>query len=367
MERDKKIIKTSIIGILTNVALVLVKGTIGIIANSVALVMDAVNNLSDALSSVITIIGTKLSTRKPDKKHPYGHGRVEYITSAIIAFIVLIAGLTSLKESVERIISPQETEYKIYSLIVIAIMVGAKFALGTYVKSVGKKLNSQTLVASGTDAFFDGILSFSTLVGAIIVMTTGFHVAEGILGTLISLFIIKSGVGIIKETFDSIIGIRADTELSVGIREVVTSFPEVKGAYDLTLHNYGHNKTIGSVHIEVDDEMPAKRIHSLSREIIYAVYQKYGVIMTVGIYSSGDDTPLANEIKNALYEAVKDNEDVLQTHGFYFEEKQKYASFDLVVSFDADAEKVKNEVIGQLNEKFPDIKFIVVIDSDFSD
>ena len=163
MERNKKIVQTSILGIAVNILLVIFKAAIGFIANSIAIILDAVNNLSDALSSIITIIGTKLSEKAPDKKHPYGHGRIEYFTSIIIAILVLAAGVTALKESVEKIINPEVANYSIASLIIVGVAVAVKFFFGRYVKKVGEKLNSQSLVASGTDALMDSILSLSTL------------------------------------------------------------------------------------------------------------------------------------------------------------------------------------------------------------
>ena len=180
MSRQDKIVKTSIIGIVVNLILVAFKATIGILVNSIAITLDAVNNLT--LSSIITIIGTKLAGRAPDKNHPYGYGRIEYFSSVIIAAIVLWAGITALMESWPKIFNPDVTSYNTVSLVIIAVAVVVKFALGKYVKNVGENINSQALVASGSDAFFDAILSLSTLIAAII--SIFWHISlEGILGT----------------------------------------------------------------------------------------------------------------------------------------------------------------------------------------
>ena len=202
MERNKVIIKTSVIGIVTNIILVVFKATVGLIVNSIAIVLDAVNNLSDAISSIITIIGTKLAGRKPDKEHPYGHGRIEYFASLIIAIIVFVAGATSGKESIEKIIHPVKADYTVISLIIIIVAVIIKFFLGRHVKKVGEKIDSQSLIASGTDAFMDAILSFSTLVAAVISLIWGISL-EGYLGFIISVIIVKSSFDIIKETLNS--------------------------------------------------------------------------------------------------------------------------------------------------------------------
>ena len=184
MDRNKKIVRTSIVGIITNIVLVAFKATIGLIVNSIAVILDAVNNLTDVISSIVTIVGTKLANKQPDKKHPYGHGRIEYLTSIIIAAIVLFAGVTAIKESFLKIINPAETDYSIISLIIIAVAVLVKFFLGNYVKKIGKDVNSQSLVASGQDAFMDAVLSFSTLVAGILNFIWHFSI-EGYLGIII--------------------------------------------------------------------------------------------------------------------------------------------------------------------------------------
>ena len=213
MERQKKIIKTSILGIVVNLILVAFKALVGLIVNSIAIVLDAVNNLSDAISSIITIIGAKLSNKAPDKEHPYGHGRIEYFASVIIAAIVLIAGVTSFKESFEKILNPTQAEYNTASLVIIIVAVVVKLAIGRYVKKTGEQLNSQSLIASGTDAFMDAVLSFSTFVAAIISLI--WHISlEGYLGVIISIIIIKSSIDILRETINIIIGQRADPELT---------------------------------------------------------------------------------------------------------------------------------------------------------
>lgn len=364
-ERNKKIIKTSFIGIATNIVLVLFKMAVGLLANSIAIILDAVNNLSDVLSSSITIVGTKLASKAPDKKHPYGHGRIEYITSVIISVIVLLAGFTSIKESIEKIINPVKTNYTIYTIIIISAAIITKFILGRYVKGVGKKINSQSLVASGSDALFDAILSFATLVGAVINMIWGLQL-EGILGALISVIIIKAGIDMLREGLSSIIGLRTDSELTNRLKEVIGSYRQVNGVYDLTLHNYGPTMNMGSVHIEVDDNLTAKEIHELTRKISENVMQEFGIILTIGIYAS-NDSEVYGKYKQIIQAEVDKHPEVIQVHGFYIEEERKLISFDIIVDFKYDAEKIKNEIITNLKEEIKDYDIYVILDSDFSD
>ena len=366
MNRTKEIIRVSVIGIAANAVLAALKAAIGMISGSIAITLDAVNNLSDALSSVITIIGTKLAGRAPDKEHPYGHGRIENVSSVAIAVIVLMAGLTSFKESVEKIIHPEAAEYTAVSLVIIASAVAVKFFLGRYVKKQGEKLKSESLVASGTDASFDAIISLSTLVAAAISLIWGLSV-EGYLGVIISAFIIKAGVEILLDSLNSIIGARVDGELTSELKEYVTSFEGVHGAYDLILHRYGAEKTIGSVHIEVDDDMTAKKIHALTRSITIGVYVKYGIILTVGIYASNAGSERIAEIKQSVSDIAGTYPEILQVHGFYVDEETERVSFDLVIDFGADADKMITEIKEKLNELYPDVVFDVIQDTDFSD
>lgn len=366
MDRQKKIIKTSILGIIVNIILVIFKATIGLIVNSIAIILDAVNNLTDAVSSVVTIIGTKLANKKPDKKHPYGHGRIEYFTSVIVAFIVLIAGITALKESVEKIINPGEIDYSVVSLVIIAVAVAVKFFFGRYVKKVGKDVNSQSLIASGEDAFMDSILSFSTLVAAIINFIWNLSL-EGYLGVIIALFIIKSAVDMLKETLNIMIGIREDKEVTDKIKEKVCSYEEVQGAYDLSLHNYGPSKTIATVHIQVRDNMTAKEIHALTKKMTIDIYNEFGIITTIGIYAANDQGEFS-EIKKELNNLVKEQKDIKQVHGFYVDEKNNNVYFDLIFDFDCEnIEEIKESIIQKLEEKYPEYKFIVILDDDISD
>lgn len=364
--RQRKIIKTSFIGIGANLVLVVFKMIVGLAANSIAVILDAVNNLSDALSSVITIIGTKLAGRRPDKKHPFGHGRIEYITSVIIAVIVLVAGATSLWESIQKIINPTAAEYTVISLIIIAVAIVVKIVMGIYVKSVGKQINSQALIGSGSDAMFDAVLSAATLVAAAVSMIWHLNL-EGWLGAVISIFIIKSGIEILMESLNSIIGVRAEKELTDQVKELACKYPEVHGVYDVLMHNYGPAKTIGSIHIEVDSDMTAGEIHKLTRHIVVEAYEKLGVILTVGIYANDVNNEDMSEIRRRLEEIAQEAPEVVQVHGFYFEESQNLVTFDIIVDFSADADKVKDRVVAELKEEFPQHNYYAIIDTDFSE
>ena len=368
LTREKTIVKTSIIGIVANVLLAAFKAAVGLMANSIAIVLDAVNNISDAGSSLITIIGTKLAGREPDKKHPFGYGRIEYLSAMIISVIVLYAGITSFAESVKQIVHPETPDYNAVSLVIVAVAVAVKILLGRYVKGIGEKVNSDSLINSGKDAMLDSVISASTLVAAGIFLI--FRVSlEAWLGAVISLVIIKSGVEMLRDTISQILGERNDTELARGIRETVMSFPDIQGAYDLVLHNYGPDTWNGSIHIEVPDTYSADRLDQLIREITMKVLAEHHVILTaIGVYSVNTKDENVMQAQRKVQEIVLAHEHVRQIHGFYLLEDRKTMRFDVVVSFDAkDRKAVCREVTECVQKEFPDYQLQVTMDTDFAE
>ena len=368
VSREKMIIRTSIIGIIANVFLAGFKAVIGLMTNSIAIVLDAVNNISDAGSSLITIVGTKLAGREPDKKHPFGYGRIEYLSAMIISVIVLYAGITSFVESVKQIIHPETPDYNTVSLIIVAVAVVVKILLGRYVKGIGVQVNSDSLINSGEDATLDSIISASTLVAAGIFLI--FHISlEAWLGAIISVVIIKSGIEMLRDTISQILGERNDAELAKEIHRTVTSFPDVQGAYDLVLNNYGPDTWNGSIHIEVPDTYSADQLDQLIREITMKVHHEHHVILTaIGVYSinTKDEEVIAAQKK--VHEIVFSHEHVRQMHGFYLLKDQKSMRFDIVISFNAkDRRAVYNEVVADVQKSFPDYELQVAMDTDFTE
>ena len=366
--RDAVIIRTSIIGILANIFLAAFKAAVGLASNSIAIVMDAVNNISDAASSVITIVGTKLAGKEPDRKHPFGYGRIEYLSAMVISMLVLYAGVTAFVESVKKIIQPDTPDYSAAALIVVAVAVVVKIILGRYVKRVGEKVHSDSLINSGEDATLDSVISASTLVAAAVYLI--FHISlEAWLGAVIALVIIKSGIEMLRDTLSQILGERADAELARDIKATVTGYPEVSGAYDLVLHNYGPDSYNGSIHIEVPDSLSADDLDKLIRKISVDVYHKHGVILTaIGVYSVNTKNPEAVEAREKVTGIVMSHEHILQMHGFYYDKAEKTIRFDIVVSFNApDRRQVYKEVCEAVQKAYPDYTLQVTMDTDFSE
>lgn len=366
-ERNQTIIRTSIIGILANVLLAVFKVIVGLSVHSIAVVLDAVNNLSDAVSSIVTIVGTKLGSKLPDKKHPLGYGRIEYLSALIVSGIVLYAGITSAVESIKKIINPEIPTYTILSLIIIAVAVIVKFILGRYVKSQGEKANSQALVASGSDARFDAILSLSVLASALIYIFTGISL-EAIVGVVIAVVIIKAGIEMIVDTLDEILGARPDKEVSKKIKQLFIEEPEVRGAYDLIINNYGPNKNYASVHLELPDTMTVDQVDVLTRKMEEKVYLETGVILTgVGVYSYNTKDEGVAKIQNHIQDIVCHHNWALQMHGFYIDKEKKRIRFDVVLNFGVSPKEALQQLYKEVGEAYPDYQFQIVCDIDTTD
>ena len=366
--REKVVIKTSIVSIISNIILAGFKALVGLLANSIAIISDAINNLSDALSSIITIVGTKLAGKAPDKKHPYGYGRIEYMTSMIVSAIVLYAGITTLVESTKKIIHPETADYSSITIIILIAGIIVKFILGIYVKKKGREVNSDSLIASGTDAFNDGILSISVLISAIIYILFKISL-EAYVAVLLSIFIIKFGLELIKESVDSILGVRIESDLARKIKKEIVKEEKIQGAYDLVLNDYGPDKYLGSVHIEVPDTLTVAEIDKISRKVTKIIQNKYGVLLhTIGVYSVNTKDKNIMHIQKEIQEIVFSHKGILQMHGFYVDENDKLLSFDIIIDFKVkNREEIYRNIYDEIKNKYPDYNINITLDIDISD
>ena len=364
-ERNRVIIRTSVLGITANVMLALLKALVGMATHSIAITLDAVNNFTDAGSSVITIAGTKLASKKPDKKHPWGHGRIEYLSAMLLGALVLSAGISSLIEAVRKIIDPRTPEYTSVSLILVAICVLVKIFLGRYVTSAGRRAKSETLVNSGRDALLDALVSASTLAAALLYLLYGVSL-EAWIGALISVLIIKTGFEMQLNTISEILGQRVDADLVRAVCRTVESFDEVYGVYDMIFHDYGPNRVNGSLHVEVDDAMTAREISDLLRRIAVKVYQEHQVQLTaIGIYSMNTKDRKAMRLREEITKIAMAHSHVLQLHGFSL--KENVVQFDIIVDFEADdPEKIRDEIAAGVSAAYPELTVRAFCDADYN-
>ena len=365
--REAVIVRTSIVGIGANILLAAFKAVVGIISHSIAITLDSVNNLSDAASSVITIIGTKLAAKPADKKHPFGYGRLEYLSAMLIAIIILYAGVTSFVESVKKIISPSTPEYSVPIFIILSLGVVIKIVMGLYVKRNGMNVNSDSLVASGKDALMDSIVSISTIIAAVIFIVWGISV-EAYLGVIISLLILKAGFETLRDSISEILGERVEAQLARDIKATISEIEGVRGVYDLVLTNYGPDNFIASVHIEVDDDTTAVEIDKLQWKITKTVFAKYGITMSaVGVYPTNTGSSSVSPLKEQITEYLAKFPEVLEMHGLYLDEEDKILRMDIIIDFDAkDRLSIYNQIKEKIAEMFPQYKTVILLDLDVS-
>ena len=368
IERERVIVRTSIIGILSNIVLVIFKALVGFAAGSIAIILDAVNNLTDVLSSVITIVGTKLANRAPDKGHPVGHGRMEYLTTMVVAVIILYAGVTAMMESVKKILHPAAASYSVVTLLVLVGAVIVKLFLGTYVRRQGKAVGSGALEGSGLDALYDAIISSSVLATALLYMASGISL-EAWIGVVIALFILKSGLSMIGEAVNAMMGARVSGKLSKAIKATVAEEPGVMGAYDLFLNDYGPGNYYGSVHVEVPETTTAEEIDVMSHNIQERVLKKHGVVITtVGIYAYNTTNPVSVEMRENVRKLVMAHKGVIQMHGFYANAEEKKIHFDVIISFNIkDRESLRQHIVNDVQKRYPGWAVYTNLDIDMSD
>lgn len=368
-EREAAIVRTSAIGIAANVALAAFKAAVGILSNSIAVTLDAVNNLSDAISSIITIVGTKLSNKKADREHPFGHGRIEYITTTVIAAIIMYAGISSLIKSIQDIMNPATPDYSPLSLVIIAVAVLVKIVLGHYVRTIGNRVNSDTLVASGSDALFDAMLSTSVLAAALIFIFTGISL-EAYVGVVISAFIIKASIELLHDSIKEIIGMRPDAALSTLIYDIVKEDPDAEGVYDLIIHNYGPDRFVGSFHTEVLDTTSAIEIDTMTRRLSTEIYKQTSgkiIIAAIGIYARNTTDNRIVKMRTEVTEMALAHEGVLQVHGFIADIENQFMAFDTVIEFGYDGKQIVHDIIHEVEAAYPDMNVSVLLDRDTSD
>lgn len=361
--RNNQITRVSIVGIGANALIATFKVIVGLLSNSVAVLLDAVNNVSDAMSSAITIIGVKLAGRKPDSKHPFGYGRVEYFSAILVAGIIFAAGASSMVESIKAIINPEPTSFTWASVAVIIVTIVAKLLLGRYFVARGKSLNSDALTASGMEASYDAVLSAATLLSAAVSIIWNINI-DGFIGVVISGFIIKTGIEMLLDPLGKVVGKRLEGDLASAIKSKVNGEPGVLGAYDLILHDYGPDTAIGSIHIEVSDTLPSHQIQKICRRVSMLIYNEFKAKVTVGIYVMNDTDTEVIAMRENIRQMAMSYEGVQQMHGFYVDEEE--IAFDIVVSFDHDAQVICHKLEEQIVAKYPGKIIRINIDTNYS-
>lgn len=359
------------IGILTNVILFGIKFTIGSIVNSIAVTADAFNNLSDVASSLITILGFKLSGKPADREHPFGHGRIEYISGLIVSFLVLLVGFEFVKSSFDRIKNPTPVEFSFVPFSLLLVSIFFKIWLSRFYKNVGNRINSSALQASGVDAISD-VISSSTVVLSLLVSRFTILPIDGYIGMLVSIVILYAGYKLIKDTLDPLLGTAPDKELVENIQKMLLDYEYIDGVHDLMVHNYGPGRIIASIHAEVPSDASAVKVHEVidrAEKEISAALDIYLMIHTDPITT--DDKEIL-EAKKELTDALKSISIVKSFHDFRVvgEGESKNLIFDVVINADHRLTKgeelnLQKDINFQLKKLHPNHNAIITIDRDY--
>lgn len=363
--RQGVVMATSAIGIIVNVLLASVKVAIGVLANSIAVISEGINNATDSLSSVITMVGAKLSNKRPTKKHPFGYGRIEYITSLIIAGLIIATAVELLKSSIKLIIEPQDLTVNTLTLIIIAASALVKLWLAWYTIKKGKQVNSGILVAMGTDSRNDCIVSAVTIVSAVVFIVFRFSV-DAYAGIITSLFIFKAGFDILKDTLANLLGQPVEKETADELYSIIRSTPGVLNAADMILHNYGPDRYSGSVNIEMDHQMTVEQLYSTIHKLQLDIMHQKGITMVFGIYAVDRDHSEIKQMRQQIAQYVRGKEHVISYHALYLEPQTNVIYVDLVVDYELkDWNRLRTDFTEYMHGLYPDNKIELTIETEY--
>lgn len=305
----------SILSIICNIILVAFKITIGAFSNSVAIMADGLNNLSDVGSNLASLFGFKLANKHPDNDHPYGHGRYEYIAGLVIAFLILLVGIQSLKDSLLKIIHPEKVIFSYLAVIILVVSILVKLWMCSFNKAVGEKIDSSTLKAAGQDSLNDVMSTSATLVALLLTLVTDLPV-DGLIGTVVSILVVIAGIQVFKETIDPLLGLAPDKELIKDIERFILSYDKPIGIHDLMMHDYGPSRMFMTVHVEVDCHGDIMKIHEEMDEIERAIREKFGILTTIHYDPVDIHNPQVQCLKNMVLKVVKGINNEYSIHDF---------------------------------------------------
>lgn len=363
--REGIISGTSALGIIVNLLIAAMKVILGMLANSIAIISEGVNNASDALTSVLTLVGTKLAGKKPDAKHPFGHGRIEYLTSLTIAILIIVTGVEMLISAVGLIFNPEEMDISIVALVAVAISAVIKFFLGIFTIKQGKRADSGALVAVGLDCRNDSFVSVITILSAVVFLVFDFSI-DAYVGVFTSLLILKAGVEVLLETLSELLGRPGDAELAAKLYKEIRATEGVLGAADMMLHNYGPEAYSGSVNIEIDHEKTVGEIYEIIHALQLRIMREYKVTMVFGIYAVDNDHEDVKQIRKTIADFVVGQEHVKSFHAVYLDPNSPRLYCDLIVDYDLkDWESLRGEFTAYMGEHFPQNEIVLTVETEF--
>ena len=370
--RGKYIFLGGLVGILSNLLLFIIKLSVGLITSSIAIMADAFNNLSDAGSSIITIVGFKLSDKPADAEHPFGHGRIEYISALIVSFMVMLVGFQFVKSSLERIFNPVDIKFEIIPFVLLLISIFVKVWLSSFNKFVGNKIDSSALKAASTDALGDVFTSSCVAISFLASKFTSFPI-DGYLGTLVALFILYSGFSLTKETLNPLLGEAPDPELVKKIQDMVLSYDKITGVHDLIIHNYGPCRCMASIHAEVPCDISIMEIHEIIDRAEREISEKLKIYLVIHMDPIAMEDEEVKKDFNMVCDIIEKDERIKSIHDFRVvgEGEVKNLLFDVVIDSEkmfktmTKHETLINDINKAVKEIHPKYNCIITVDNDY--
>ena len=366
--RKKAGFLSSTVGIVCNIILFVSKFIIGTIANSVAIISDAFNNLTDCLSCIITMFGYNLASKPADKEHPFGHGRMEYFTSLIIAVFIIIVGFEFFKTSLSRIFNKEDIDVTYFTIIVLVLSILLKFWMYLFNKKMSTIFNNQAMMATSYDSLSDAMTTSITLIGSIISLFTSFPI-DGVIGLIVSGLIIKTAISIIKDTLDELLGKPADKETTQQLLDIVMSHQGILGVHDLMIHNYGPNNMIASLHAEVDAKQNVLEAHDTIDNIEKEIFEKMKIMTTIHLDPIETDNIQLNQYKTIVSKVLNEIDPELSFHDFRMVVGQTHTNliFDVIISdnYRDKNQMLKEKIDEQLKLIDNKLETVITFDSQF--
>lgn len=361
-----------IIGIIVNLILFIIKFTVGMLVSSIAVTADAFNNLSDAGSSVITIAGFKMANMPADEKHPFGHGRMEYLSALVVAFMVMLVGLQFVRSSFDRILNPELIKFEWIPFILLIVSIFLKLWLSRFNKFIGNKIDSSALKAASVDALGDVFTSTCVAISLLAAKFTTLPI-DGYIGIVVALFIVYSGFSLVRETINPLLGEAPDPELVKDIETMMLSYDNITGVHDLIVHNYGPGRCMASAHAEIPSDIDIMEIHNIIDKAERDISKKLNIYLVIHM----DPICLSDDEIKAAYKEVtkiiKYNPLIKSMHDFRIvgEGNEKNLLFDIVVNSKAlskvmNEENLKKDVIKSIKEIHPHYNCVITVDHDYS-
>lgn len=366
--RKKAGFLSSTVGIVCNIILFVSKFIIGTIANSVAIISDAFNNLTDCLSCIITMFGYNLASKPADKEHPFGHGRMEYFTSLIIAVFIIIVGFEFFKTSLSRIFNKEDIDVTYFTIIVLVLSILLKFWMYLFNKKMSTIFNNQAMMATSYDSLSDAMTTSITLIGSIISLFTSFPI-DGVIGLIVSGLIIKTAISIIKDTLDELLGKPADKETTQQLLDIVMSHQGILGVHDLMIHNYGPNNMIASLHAEVDAKQNVLEAHDTIDNIEKEIFEKMKIMTTIHLDPIETDNIQLNQYKTIVSKVLNEIDPELSFHDFRMVVGQTHTNliFDVIINdkYRDKNQMLKEKIDEQLKLIDNKLETVITFDSQF--